>query len=292
MLCQDSNLNAIVDTAPAFESQEYGSARARAFSGTHVPMFPNQTRYAGSWDAGGDAAEPLGLEAAIAAAQASAEAKQLTLRNTSSGAIGTSAAGSTMVPKVSPVEEVIDLLSGDDGDASDSGVCGKGLGENGEVSNSARSAGSCHEVVVLDDDPIGDTCSVASPHKGPESSEPKSLSSGPDELKDANASRDVSDPPESAEGGEAAPKPGDNVFKNSNASSDVSVPPKSIDGGGAAAKPCFDVLKDANASPDVSVPPESIDEGETATKPGDDLAGREGGNKITSEPAVALKTGL
>lgn len=253
-------------------------------------MLANQTRHARSWDAGGDAAEPLGLEDAIAAAQASAEAKQITVRNTSSGAIGTSAAGSTMVPQVSPVEEVIDLLSGDDEDASCGGVGGKGLGENGEVSNSACSAGSCHEVVVLDDDPVGDTCLVASPHKCAESFEPKSLSSGLDHLEDANASPDVSVP--SAKGGEATRKLGDDVFQNANTSSDVCLPPKSIDGGEAATKPGDDVLKDVNASLDVSVPPESIDGAETATKPGNDLAGRGDGDEIATEPAVALKTGL
>lgn len=223
-------------------------------------MLPNPTGYARSWDAGGDAVEPLGLEAATAAAKASAGAQEPTLRKTSRGAVGTSAASSTMVPQVSPVEEVIDLLSGDEEDASDSGVGGKSLRENGEVSHSARSTGtSCNEVVVLDDDTVGEACLVASTHKGLESSEAKPLSSGPDKLPDANALLDVSVPPVSTDGRE---KLGD------------------------------DLLKDANASLEVSVPPKSIDGGETATQPVDDLTGCGDGGEIATGPALASKTGL
>lgn len=248
----------MLDTAPAFASQDHGSAQARAFPGTQVPMLPNPTGYVRSWDARGDAVQPSGLEAAIAAAKTSAEAKGLTLRNASPGAIGTSSAGSTIVSQVSPVEDVIDLLSGDDEDASDSGVGGKDLRENGKVRNSVHPAGtSCNEVVVLDDDTIGDTCLVSPPHKGLESSEAKLLSSGPDKLKHANMAPDVSNPPESTGEGDAATKPGHGV------------------------------LKDANTSLDVNVPPDSVHGGEAATKPRDDLTGRGDGDKRTTEPALA-----
>lgn len=214
LLCRGNNLNAVLYTAPALACQEYGSAQARAYSGTQVPMLPNPAGYAPSWDAGGDgdAVEPLGLESAIAAAKASAEAKGLTLRNTSPGAVEVPAAGSNMVPQASPVEEVIDLLSGDDEETADSGIGGKGLGENGQVRHAARSDGtSCNEVVVLDDDTVEETCLVASPHNGLASSGAKPLSSGPDKFKDANASPDICGPPESTDGEESATKPGDDL---------------------------------------------------------------------------------
>lgn len=271
-----------IDTAPAFASQEYGSAKASvsAYSGTQAPMLPNPTGYARGWDAGGDDVEPLGLEAAIAAAKASNEAKAQAQSIAFSGANGTSAAGGTIVPQSSLMEEVIDLLSGDDEDTADSGGGGEDLGENGRVSHTARVAGtSCNELVLLDDDTVEETCAVSSPHKSVEHSETRPPSCGPDK------------PPEFSEAN--PPLCGsDKGLEPSEAKPASCGPDKYLESPEAKPPSCGSYnLTDANASPNISDPLQSTGGRETEQKPDDDHVGRGAGDE-PAVPAPAMKTNL
>lgn len=258
-----------IDSSLAFASQEYGSAQASAYSGAQAPMLPNPTRYARSWDARGDDVEPLGLEAAIAAAKASNEAKALARSIASSGASGTSATGGTMGPQASPVEEVpvIDLLS--DEDAAESGGGANGLGEHVQVSHTTRMAGaSCNELVVLDGDTVEETCAVPPLRNNLEPSETKPPSCGPDK---ALESSDAKPPSCGSDQGLEYPeaKPASCGLDKGLGSSDAKPPLSGPD-----------KLADANASPDIVDPLQSTDGGKAATKPDGDHAGRGDGDKM------------
>lgn len=143
-------------------SQGYVPAHAIASSGTQPPGV--QSVASDSWCRAGDGTVPLGLAAAIAAAKASAAAKTATAPPTTPATNDTRAAGTNAVANRPPVEGVIDLLSGDEGDYVDSCGDGKAARATSTVDDKGRHTKMvCATVVVQDDATVEEACARDSP---------------------------------------------------------------------------------------------------------------------------------